>query len=80
MRVPRTHQSILMTNPLTRIPKIGDRVIALGQHGTFQVIRVHTENLTVDLKLIGPADCYERDVAWTVLLFLDSESHRLERG
>jgi hypothetical protein len=69
-----------MTDPLTRIPKIGDRVVALGQHGTFQVICVHTEKLTVDLKLIGPADCYERDIPWGVLLFLDSESQRVERG
>src|ERR1051325_5613646 len=29
-------------------------------HGTFHLTGVHMENLTVDLKLIGPADCYER--------------------
>lgn len=69
-----------MTDPLTRIPKIGDRVVALGHHGTFQVIGVHAESLTVDVRLIGPEDCYERDIPWSVLLFLDSDTQRVQSG
>jgi hypothetical protein len=63
-----------VTNPRTRIPTIGDRVVALGHNGTFSVSGVHKDKLTVDLKLIGPADQYERAIPWDVLLFLDSES------
>jgi hypothetical protein len=62
-----------VTDPLTRIPRVGDRVVALGHHGTFQVVAVHAEKLTVDLKLIGPADHYDNEIPWSVLLFLDSE-------
>ena len=62
-----------MTDPLKRIPRVGDRVVALGHNGTFQVVAVHTENLTVDLKLIGPADYYDSEIPWSVLLFLDTE-------
>ena len=62
-----------MTNPRKRIPKIGDRVVALGHNGTFSVSGVQTDKLTVDLKLIGPADRYERVIPWDVLLFLNSE-------
>ena len=69
-----------VTDPRTRIPKIGDRVVALGHHGTFHVVAVHTGTLTVDLKLIGPADNYDRHIPWGVLLFLDSENTRRERS
>jgi hypothetical protein len=69
-----------VTDPLTRMPRIGDRVVALGHHGTFHVIAVHKEKLTVDQKLIGPADCYDRDIPWNVLLFRNSETPLLERG
>jgi len=62
-----------VTDPLKRIPRVGDRVVALGHNGTFQVVAVHTENLTVDLKLIGPADYYDSEIPWSVLLFLDTE-------
>jgi hypothetical protein len=65
-----------VTDPLTRMPRIGDRVVALGHHGTFHVIAVHKEKL----KLIGPADCYDRDIPWNVLLFRNSETPLLERG
>jgi hypothetical protein len=70
----------LMATLPTRIPRIGDRVVALGHYGTFQAIGVHAETLTVDVKLIGPADCYERDIPWSVLLFLDSGSQPLQMG
>jgi hypothetical protein len=49
-------------------------VVALGHNGTFSVSGVQTDKLTVDLKLIGPADKYERAIPWDVLLFLNSES------
>jgi hypothetical protein len=48
-------------------------VVALGHTGTFLGSGVQTNKLTVDLKLIGPADQYERAIPWDVLLFLDSE-------
>jgi hypothetical protein len=47
-------------------PKVGDRVYALGQNGTFHVTEVHTNPNTVDL-LLESADYPLKGIPWGVL-------------
>jgi hypothetical protein len=61
-----------MTYP-GRIPQVGDRVLALGQNGTFTVSDVDHEHWTVELRLIGRTDFKLQQIRWGVLDFLDQE-------
>ena len=54
-------------------PKKGDRVFSQGMNGTFIVSTVKTNPNTVDLKLVGAAEYFERDVPWGVLTYADRE-------
>jgi hypothetical protein len=56
-----------------RIPKIGDRVIAIGiKKNAFTVSDVDTENQLADLKLIG-SEFHERAIPWGRLVYEDEE-------
>jgi hypothetical protein len=48
------------------VPKVGDRVYALGQNGTFTVAAVHTSPNTADLQLES-SDFALRGIPWGVL-------------
>ena len=62
-----------MSNPIKRIPKVGDRV-SIAMPGTFEIIAVSSERTTVDVKLLGPVGQHEeRDVSWGNLIFLDDK-------
>jgi hypothetical protein len=62
-----------MANRKKRIPKMGDRVTALGQDGTFVVSGVDSSLQTVELKMIGN-DFALSTIRWGALTFLDELS------
>jgi hypothetical protein len=55
-----------------RIPKIGDRVMAIGIKKTFTVSGVDRESQCADLKLIN-SEFYERAIPWGRLVYEDEE-------
>jgi hypothetical protein len=59
-----------MANSKKRLPNKGDRVAALGQHGTFVVSQVDSTIQTVELKMIG-RDFALSTIPWRALTFLD---------
>ena len=63
-----------MTNPLKRIPKIGDLVTLQGLSGTFEIIAVDSRRMTAHAKLVAPVGAYEeRDVPWGVMFFAEEK-------
>lgn len=56
----------------TRIPKIGDRVAALGRNGAFVVYSIDGDLRCVELKLIGK-ELRLSTIPWKELTFLDKE-------
>ena len=62
-----------MNTDKPRVPKKGDRVIALGQKGAFIVIAVFEGIQKANLKLIGREDFVLKGIPWVVLSFLDQE-------
>lgn len=55
-----------------RAPKIGDRVGATGQNGTFEVVDVTTSPAMAKLRLVGKPD-FVIVVPWGALKFLGPE-------
>jgi len=53
-----------------RIPKIGDRVAALGQNGAFVIYSINNSLRTAELKLIGH-DFALSSIPWGALTFLE---------
>jgi hypothetical protein len=51
------------------VPQPGDRVAALGQNGTFKVLKVYEQGHTADLKLIGANFQLDR-IPWGALSLL----------
>ncbi len=62
-----------MADQQLRIPRIGDRVIALGQNGTFVVLRADEDTMSADLKLLSPKECVLKNIPWRLLRFLKTE-------
>ena len=48
--------------------------LLVGQNGVFEITAVHTERMTVDVKLVSPVGEYgDLDIPWGAVLFLDDE-------
>ena len=54
-----------------RKPHVGDGVSIPTHHDVFTVQQIDSENCTVDLKMIGPAEHWEKSVPWRLLSYLD---------
>lgn len=55
-----------------RVPKVGDRVFATGNHGVFAVSEIHPENLTAKVVKIGTGAPI-LIVEWKDLSFADEQ-------
>ena len=63
-----------------RAPKVGDRVGATGQNGTFEVVAVSTSPVNMaTLRLVGKPD-FIIDVPWGALRFLGKEDASQSKG
>jgi hypothetical protein len=61
-----------MVNRKKRSPKTGDRVMALGETGTFVIYSVDKSLRTAELKLMG-GDLRLSSMPWDVLTLFDKE-------
>ncbi len=69
-----------MANRKKRIPKQGDRVVALGHKGDFVISSVDSDLCTAELKPTGRGFTLST-IPWSTLAFLDEEgsSHAAAR-
>jgi len=52
---------------------MNDRVGTSGRHGVFAVVGIDKKLKTADLRLLGGTQPTDKDIPWTMLVYLDEE-------